>query len=665
MIFKVAELSSLLSRWNLYKKKKGTNEFLLLAMILIMATSLPHLTFGVSFNQNEANEVYDPLKIVSFNAVANPAGVRPGEYGRLIVHGKLKKGWKIYSIVQQPGEDSLPPTYLSLLNNPSFLSWVGDFKENKPVVDYDEVIELTLAFHKDEFNFYRDFKVNIDSAEQFGSLLLEIQFQVCNDRICLPPATYNLETLVDVKAGKIRDIWSSQDNLSQFNPIKTKIKSFESNTLWSQGLFSFLLLAVGAGLISLLTPCVFPMVPITVSFFLQQEKRLLKAILFSLSIVLTFTLVGVFASILFGATQIGELAVNPYVNIGIAIMFSYFGLSLMGYFDIALPPALISRVDQVSRETRGFVGASLMGVAFTLTAFTCTVQFVGTLLVAAASGNWFWPVLGMLVFSATFSAPFFILAVLPGAIQAWRNIGGGWTIHLKWIVGIIEIGAAFKYLSNASIIWNVEVFGREFLIIGWGTIAVIIALYLLTPLFAVASVESANKFKSFNRLVIGAVSLAFAFYLLVFFVRSASLHPMIETFLPPSSKSSTSAVQANKEEVLVWYPNFAKTKEQAQKRNKPIFLEFTGYTCINCRYMEQTVFKEKDVVAIFKNEFVLGKLYTDGGEFAKENKQFQQEEFLTLSLPFYAIINSAGDVVSTLSGMVSKEEFVLFLKSAN
>jgi thiol:disulfide interchange protein DsbD len=246
-------------------------------------------------------------------------------------------------------------------------------------------------------------------------------------------------------------------------------------------------LAITLGALSLLTPCVFPMIPITVSYFTNhaggdRAKSVKLATVYSVGIIATFTLVGMLLAIFVGAAGINLFAANPWVNLLITAIFLFFAFNLFGAYEIAIPTGFLTKLDTLTRskegEGSGVVGALLMGLTFTLTSFTCTSPFVGTILVSASQGNWRMPLLGMLAFSAVFALPFFVLALIPQLVSQLPR-AGGWMNSVKVAMGFLEVAAAMKFISNVDLVWKWGIFTRDVVIAIWIAIGVVLSIYLL------------------------------------------------------------------------------------------------------------------------------------------------------------------------------------------
>jgi len=429
------------------------------------------------------------------------------------------------------------------------------------------------------------------------------------------------------------------------------------------------------GALSLLTPCVFPMIPITVSYFTShasgnRKSAVFTAIIYALGIVLTFTALGMLLAVIFGAGGVNHLAANPWVNLLITAIFLGFAFSLFGAYFIQVPASLMDRMDFLTRNKEGgqVIGALLMGFAFTLTSFTCTSPFVGTLLVLTAQGNWRWPLAGMLAFSTVFAIPFFVLALAPQLMSRLPK-AGGWMVSVKAVMGFLEIAAAMKFLSNADLVWHWGIFTRQVVLAVWVGIGVMTVLYVL-GYFRMAH-DSPVESIGAVRLTVAIVFLAVTVWLVPgLFGRQLG---ELESFLPPEVSSSGSppstspASSANLQHEADWILNdYDGAMEQAKQENKLVFVDFTGYTCTNCRWMEANMFPRPEVAKEI-NKFVCVRLYTDGdGELYEHYQKMQQEKFGTVALPLYAILRTDGSPIATFPGLTrNTAEFLAFLQSGS
>ncbi len=424
---------------------------------------------------------------------------------------------------------------------------------------------------------------------------------------------------------------------------------------------AFFWLAISAGAFALLTPCVFPMVPITASYFAKhgggdRKAAVRNALLFGAGIVGTFTAAGLATSVLVGAAGMARFAAHPWVNLAIAAMFVAFALNFFGLYEIRLPASLLARLYRVTRDraSSGALGAVLVGGTFAVTTFTCTAPFVGTLLVLASQGQWQQPVVGLLVFSATFAVPFVLLALVPSALTRLPR-SGGWLNSVKVVLGLVELGAALKFVSNADLVMGWGIFSRQVVLVSWAVLCGVIAVYVVArrPL----------------RLAVAGGFAAFGLWLVV----GLDGRPLgeIESFLPPRAEDTPAgalamAARGDEPEGLQWYLNdLDGALAAAREGDGRVFIDFTGYTCTNCRWMESNMFTEPDVNEQL-GRFVLARLFTDGeGEVYEDQMDYQKEQFGTIALPLYAVVDGEGETVATFLGLTrDREEFLDFLREA-
>lgn len=425
----------------------------------------------------------------------------------------------------------------------------------------------------------------------------------------------------------------------------------------------FLWLAVSTGLLSLLTPCVFPMVPVTIAYFSTPQDReragARRALLFGLGIVGTFTVLGLALAAVFGAAGLNRFAANPWVNMTLAALFLLFAANLFGWLELRLPWRVVNAVDRSAREASqgSSLGALLMGATFTLTSVTCTAPFVGTLLVLASQGSWAMPVVGMIVYSTAFALPFVVLALAPRLVSRLPR-GGQWIRTLRVLIGILEVGAAIKFVSNADMVLGWGVFTRQLVLFFWMALAIVAAAYLGRDLRA--------KVERRELSLTGIIPVMIALLLAAWLGSGLSGRPLrqIEAFLPPSTP--VAALASGGGTVPTWLLNdYDGALKAARTSGKLVFVDFTGYTCTNCRWMEANIFSRPDVGAEL-GQFVLARLYTDGeGEIYERQQAFQEQAFGTVALPLYAVVDADGKVRSTFTGLTrNPAEFIAFLRRA-
>ncbi|HKC80932.1 MAG TPA: cytochrome c biogenesis protein CcdA [Gemmatimonadaceae bacterium] len=427
---------------------------------------------------------------------------------------------------------------------------------------------------------------------------------------------------------------------------------------------AFFWLAASTGLLSLLTPCVFPMVPVTIAYFSTPHRAdargLQRALLFAFGIIGTFTVLGLALAAIFGAAGLNQFAANPWVNLLLAGLFVVFAANLFGWFDIGLPWRVSTAADRAARSATpgSSLGALLMGAAFTLTSVTCTAPFVGTLLVLASQGSWTTPIAGMLVYSAAFALPFFILAAAPGLVAQLPR-AGEWMKTLRVLIGLLELGAAIKFVSNADLVLGWGIFTRNLLLIAWSALAIAGAAYLARN----ARARIQRRELGWETVVGIATALLIAAWLVSGLNEQHRLR-QIEAFLPPVVRASV--LSSSGDAAPTWMLNdYAGALTSARATQKLVFVDFTGYTCTNCRWMEANIFTRPDVSAEL-GQFVLARLYTDGeGGIYERQQAFQEKTFGTVALPLYAVVDADGNVRGTFSGLTrSPSDFIAFLRRA-
>jgi thiol:disulfide interchange protein len=582
---------------------------------------------------------------------------RAGEVAKLVVTAKMDSEWKIYALRDQ-GEGPIA-TRVTVLGD--IIKDSGLVEEDEPLAKYDDGFLTVTKTHQGGAVFTAPILLNEDIAPGTYDLNVVVLFQVCNEALCYPPKEESLIVPITIEIGDPRE---DRLDIVLVSDVFDKSGNINLEAAIDQGFFSFVLLAISMGFLALLTPCVFPMIPITVSFFTQQGesgqgKPLKNAIIYTLGIIATFSILGFILALTLGASGANQLASNPWVNLFIAALFIYFALSLFGMYEIEVPEKL--RHLSLKQEGRGgVVGTLFMAVTFTLTSFTCTVQFVGLLLVAASQGQWFWPLIGMIVFSAAFAFPFFFLALFPQYLAKMPK-SGGWLNAVKVVMGFLELAAAFKFLSNTDLVWGWGFFSHNAVLAVWAVLMLLAGFYLLGKIQLPHDSPLASV--SVPRLMLSAAFLTFGLYL-TSGLFGQRIHGIIYAYLPPVVESDTGAVSTNGNsmaEEFKWYRDLDKGLTEAKATGRPVFIDFTGYTCTNCRWMEANIFTKREVKDRF-NEMILVQLYTDGGPNHRENQEYEIDRFGTAALPFYVIISPYDEIITTFPGMTRDlDNFLDFL----
>jgi len=564
--------------------------------------------------------------------------VNQGEVAIVDVSAELDFTWRIYAVYDLPEG----PSSTKFIIESDIVNKSGKVIEPEPIEKFDEGFSNITKYHEGTPQFSIPLELKDDLPNGTYNVDVIIDYQVCNNSLCYPPNQITKTATFEIKSGPIR----SDFVFENFDFDKDSILAIADNNI-----SSFLVLAMSMGFLALLTPCVFPMIPITISFFMHRSENtnsspVKSATVYMLGIVLTFTFLGMMLAILLGASGANQLAANPIVNMFIAFLFIYFAMSLFGFYEIEIPESL-RRLSLQKENSEGYVGILFMALTFTLTSFTCTVQFMGLILVAASQGEWFWPIIGMLIFSLAFASPFFFLALFPHYLTKLPQ-SGGWLNSVKVVMGFLELAAAFKFISNTDLVWNWNIFTYEIVLYLWALIMLLTGLYIFGLI----------KFKNDSPVTFSIQRSLFALAFIFFGTYLAAgnhgydINGNIKSYLPPKKYQSN----------LVWNNNLDDAFIIAAEQNKNIFIDFTGVTCTNCRWMETNIFSINSVEELM-SEYVLVSLYTDAGEGYLEKREYQINRFETAALPYYVILDSNDKVLSEFPGLTRNvEEFKDFLK---
>lgn len=603
-----------------------------------------------------------------------------GQTVQVKVIGKVPPKWHVYSTTE--GLDGFTPTAFTV--EPAALFRVnGKVTHPPPIIKNDEDLGR-IEMLDGEAVFTVPLQVVQGSAEGEHAASLKVSSQLCDDKTCLLPRTDTLILKVTVKGTTTEEPLKTAafppqaEKTSVLEHSEPKIEAAPAlggkaaiDAARQEGLWAYLALAFGTGLTALLTPCVFPMIPITVSFFTKRKqatraKAIGDAGIYALGIVGTFVFLGFVVSLIMGASGVTQFAANPWVNLTVAAIFIALALNLFGVFEIALPVGLLSRLDKKAGEGEGFASILLMAFVFSITSFTCTVPFIGFVMVSATQGEWLWPLLGMFAFSAAFGLPFCILALFPAMLKALPK-SGGWLNSVKVVMGFVELAAALKFLSNADLVWSWGILTREFFLCLWIAIAALTTLYLL-GLFKFSH-DSDLPHVGGMRIVLAVLFLGTGFWLGSGLV-GGDLGEL-DAFVPPRvypgregvavSGPNSGGVQPR----LSWHSDLDAALAEAKATGKPVFVDFTGITCVNCRLMQEKVFPQPAVRALLE-QFVRAELYTDKKEEAElsaKNLRLLQERFKVVALPYYVILTPDDREVATFGGFTRDiESFKTFLK---
>ncbi|ATA73707.1 MULTISPECIES: protein-disulfide reductase DsbD family protein [Capnocytophaga] len=641
------------------------------------------LTFLLSVSFILVNaQIFDPVKWDT-----KVEKINDQEYD-LVTTATIDQGWKLYSQTIPP--NGPVPTTFEYINDGTF-ELVGKTVETGSVVKHDAVFDMEIGF------FYKNatFKQRIKILKPLSSIKAGVEFMVCDDANCLPPDTVDLmfifsENTGSTEANQTQSVDNSNagifslegdDKTPNDKTVKEETQKVEENdnkNVANKGLWSIFFISFLSGFAALLTPCVFPMIPMTVSYFTKQSKSKIKgirnAIFYGLSIIVIYVVLGSVVTAIFGADALNALASNFWFNIIFFLILIFFAASFLGAFELTLPSSWSTKVD-AQADRSGLVGIFFMALALAIVSFSCTGPIVGTLLVEAASKGGIAPIIGMLGFSLAIALPFAIFAAFPGWLNSLPK-SGGWLNTVKVVLGFLELALAFKFLSNADLAYQYHWLEREVFIAIWIAVFGTLALYLFGKI-RLPHDSPVDKI-SVGRLSLGLLSLTFTIYMIPG-LWGAPLN-LISAFPPPQHYSEspygvgytkTGGIVSSQEDRLpegahllephniLAFDDYETGIAYAKKVNKPILLDFTGWTCVNCRKMEQNVWAKPHILDILKNDVVLISLYVDDKRPLPENQivesklkpgkqikyigqkwsEFQTVRYKANSQPFYVLMN--------------------------
>ena len=601
------------------------------------------LLLGLFISTVSFGQIEDPVKW-NFEVVS----ISDNEVD-LVITAEIEESWHLYS---QYVEGPIPTTF-TFFDNKS-LEFIDGVVESTPLEDYDKSFDTILKYFEEKAEFRQRIKLLSDSVSIVKG---EFEFMVCNNGMCLPPEW------VDIKVEL---------------PAASKASKPSSSSSSAHGLWGIFFLAFLSGFVALLTPCVFPMIPMTVSFFTKQSKNkaqgIRNAIIYGLSIIGIYVFLGVVVSGVFGADALNNMATNEYFNVAFFLLLVVFAASFLGAFEITMPNSWINKADSAS-DKGGLIGIFFMAFTLALVSFSCTGPIVGTLLVEAASGgSYIGPIVGMFGFSFAIALPFTLFAAFPGWLNSLPK-SGGWLNSVKVVLGFLELALAFKFLSNADLVLDLHILERETFIAIWIIIFGMLTMYLLGKLKL--SHDSDLKYISVGRLFMAIVTGAFTVYMIPG-LWGAPLK-LISAFPPPLEYSESpygvgytlgGDAEVHKEEGqhlgpqgIMAFHDYEEGIAFAKSVNKPVMLDFTGKACVNCRKMEQGVWSDYQIKSILKNDVVLISLYVDDRKKLAEEDQYettlagkkkkvrtigdkwmvlQANTYKTNSQPYYVLLDSNG-----------------------
>ncbi|WP_031426771.1 protein-disulfide reductase DsbD family protein [Flavimarina sp. Hel_I_48] len=612
-------------------------------------------------------QIYDPVRWTT--SIEKTAG---DDHFLLNITAAIQPGWHLYS---QNVEDGGPIPTTFLFEKSEGYELVEEVKEPEGHIVDDPIFEMPIKYFDNTALFTQQFiLLNKDMARTID---FSVEFMVCNDTQCLPPKTesFQVSILEEPTAGPSENTDSkpsvSSDNIQDDSKETEVIKEGDGN-LWSVFILSFL-----GGFAALLTPCVFPMIPMTVSFFTKQSKSRASGIKNALSygffIILIYVILGSVVTAIFGADALNALSTNVWFNLIFFALLVIFACSFLGAFEIMLPNSWANKIDSQA-DRGGFIGIFFMALALAIVSFSCTGPIVGTLLVKAASTGGIAPIVGMLGFSSAIALPFALFAAFPG----WLNTlpqSGGWLNTVKVVLGFLELAFAFKFLSNADLVLQLHLLERETFLAIWIAIFSSLALYLFGKI--TLPHDSPLPHISVGRLSLGLFVLAFVVYMIPG-LWGAPLQ-WISGFPPPMQYSESPYGVGNSQggnnasvEIppnaelgpldIITFKDYKEGMAYAKSQNKPVMLDFTGYACVNCRKMEERVWPDPQVLQVLRNDVVLISLYVDDKKELPESQQyvsettgkeietvgnkwsdFQIKHYKANAQPYYVLIDNNGE----------------------
>ncbi len=597
----------------------------------------------------------------------------------------IEDGWHIYSNESSDLPDAPTPTTITIDPNNN-IELIGKVEPKTPAANhYDDVLKLNLSWWEGSASFSQHFKLNGAKGVEIKGT---ISYMACTENACTPPTSEEFtvqfgdaDAIVAAEAPVAEAPAASQatapnDNESWWQPVDAnnpeQTISTANTSAW--GIFG---LGLVGGLVALLTPCVWPMIPMTVSFFLKKGKSrrrsVMDAVLYGVSIVVIYLILGIAITLIFGASKLNDLATSALFNIIFFLILVVFAISFFGAFDIKLPSKWSNAMDNKAESTTGVISIFFMAFTLVLVSFSCTGPIIGTLLVEAASqGSIVGPAIGMGGFALGLALPFALFAFFPTMLKEMPR-SGSWLNSVKVVLGFIELILSLKFLSVADLAYGWRLLDREIFIAIWIVLFILLGVYLLGKLRF--SHDSAQESVSVPRFFLAVASFSMAVYLLPG-MWGAPLKG-ISAFAPPLSTQDFNLYGGEFKE----FDNYDEGMAYAKEHNKPVIVDFSGFACVNCRKMEGAVFDTPDVRSIVEGDYVLIKLMVDDkkqlanpytveeyGGTTKINtvgdrwSYLQRHKFGTSTQPYYVILDNDGNpLMSSRSYDENLPEFVNWL----
>ncbi|MFV0140713.1 thioredoxin family protein [Empedobacter falsenii] len=617
------------------------------------------------------------------------------------VTGKIDKGWHLYSSKHPDGGIGIPAS--AAFKPAANAKLVGGVREiGKRIDKYSQIFEQDEKYFENQVKFVQKVKV---TGDQPVNISYTIEFQMCDAERCLPPdetsGSVKLtptakveETKEEVKkeedVAEIKDTVVEKeivqdtievDSVAAIPATQDSIKKVDESLLadnekHDNGLIKIFSLGFLGGLAALLMPCIFPMIPLTVSMFTKQSKSkgegVGKAFIYGLSIIVIYVALGLLATVIFGPSVLNEMSTNPWVNLAFFAIFIVFAISFFGAFELTLPSKWVNAADK-GADKGGLIGIFFMAFTLALVSFSCTGPIIGSLLVQATQGgNYYSLIVGMFGFSLALAIPFTLFAMFPGWLNSMPK-SGGWLNTIKVSLGFIELAFALKFLSNADLVWQMNWLPREIFLAFWIAIFIFLGLYLLGKFRL--ELDSPVQTIGVPRMLFALLSITFAIYMIPGLwggplkLLSGLTPPMTYSESPRGFHEGVGGGQTTAKfddpnmvagpHGIPAFKDFEQGAAYATKVNKPILLDFTGHACANCRKVEERVWSDERVKKMLTEDFVLVSLYVDEQTPLPENEQvfskylnkrvlktvgnkwtaFEIEHFNANAQPYYIVVD--------------------------
>lgn len=679
--------------------------YILLIFIVLLEHGSAHSKTRLPLNpvpEAPAPQILQPVKW-SYASQQTKAGE-----ATLIITAKIDKGWHLYSQLIPDGGPI--KTTFNFTADPNY-ELIGKVEEGKAIDYYDKNFEMQLMYFATEAVFKQKIKLKSGKAFKING---GVEFMVCDDEKCLPPELVEFEIAIkgdskvepqsetkEVAPETTNAIVSPVVDSIPQNPNLVPPDSLPDQTL-TQGsgpmtelepgcgelvsqdsvssIWGIFIGGILGGLLALLTPCVFPMIPMTVSFFTKQsgsgKKGLANAIIYAISIIVIYVGLGFLVTVTLGSDALNEMASNSFFNLAFFVIFVIFAISFFGAFEIVLPSWLVNKADQAS-DKGGLIGIFFMAFTLSLVSFSCTGPIIGTLLVEAAHGrNYLGPLAGMTGFAVALALPFALFAAFPSWLSSLPK-SGGWLNSVKVSLGFLELALALKFLSNVDLAYHWGFLKREVFIALWVIIFGMLGFYLLGKLKF--SHDSDVKHISVPRLMFAIITLSFTLYLIPG-IWGAPLR-MISGFPPPEFyKEWVDPESSDCPHNLTCFKDYEEGMRYAKLQGKPVMLDFTGWSCVNCRKMEDNVWSDPEVMKRLAEDYIIISLYVDDKTALPESEQYvsasgkkikttgnkwsdmQRTQYETNSQPYYVLLDNNGKMLAQPHGYTPDvDTYVKFL----